>query len=414
MTTILIKNIKTIIGYSADNIAFKKGVQMAEVGELTDAYIIIKGDKIAEIGLMSACPKVDGEVIEATGRLVMPTWCDSHTHIVFAAGREEEFEARLRGESYESIATNGGGILNSALKLQQMSQDELYHHASARLENVISCGTGAIEIKSGYGLTLESELKMLRVIRRLKQNYPVAIKATFLGAHAIPSNYKNDRKAYIALIIDEMLPAVVAEGLADYCDVFCDHGFFTVEETDQILKAAKKLGLKPKIHANELANSGGVQIGIANNAISVDHLEAIDQAEIDALLASDTIPTVLPFVSFFLNIQYAPARKMIDQGLGITIASDYNPGSSPSGNIPLLMAHACNGMRLVPNEAFNAVTINGAYAMELQDQLGTITVGKTANIIITKPINSLAYLVYAFGQNHIEKVILQGKVMGNV
>ncbi|MBC7884723.1 MAG: imidazolonepropionase, partial [Saprospiraceae bacterium] len=294
--------------------------------------------------------------------------------------------------------------------LQFTSEDELFTSAKARLDEIISCGTGAIEIKSGYGLTLDSELKMLRVIRRMKESSHATIKATFLGAHAIPKEYKDNRNGYIDLIINDMLPQVAGEGLAEYCDVFCDKGFFTVSETDRILKAASKYGLKAKIHANELAVSGGVQVGIANHAISVDHLESISQVEIDALKSSNTIPTVLPFCSFFLNIHYAPSRTMIDQGLGIAIASDYNPGTSPSGNIPLLMSFACNNMRLLPNEAFNAVTINGACALELGDSHGSIAKGKVANLIITKPIPSLHYMVYAFGSNHVDKVILRGKL----
>jgi imidazolonepropionase len=411
MTQIIIKNIKKIYGVSTGPSPFKKGADMSLTDTLDNAYILIDGKEIKSYGSMDSCPSDIGQIIDATGKCVMPAWCDSHTHIVFAQGREGEYVDRLQGKTYEEIAANGGGILNSAAKLQQKSEDELYESAKKRLDEVISYGTGAIEIKSGYGLTVESELKMLRVIKKLKQHSPATIKATFLGAHAIPWEYKNNRDAYIDLIIQEMLPQVAAEGLADYCDVFCDKGFFTVEETDKILKAAQKYGLKPKIHANELAISGGVQVGIANNAISVDHLEAIGQEEIDALKDSDTIPTVLPSCSFFLNIHYAPARKMIDQGLGIAIATDYNPGSSPSGNIPLLMAFACNKMRLLPTEAFNAVTINGAHAMELGDTHGSIGSGKIANLIITKEIPSLDYMIYAFGSQHIDQVILDGVVV---
>lgn len=383
---------------------------MSEVQQLEDAWLLIENGNIHSYGKMAEVPGRADHYIDATGRLVMPCWCDSHTHIVYAAGRESEYVDRIKGKSYEEIALAGGGILNSAARLREMSEDYLYEQARLRLDEVIAYGTGAIEIKSGYGLTKESELKMLRVIRRLKELGTAEIKANFLGAHAIPTEYKSNREGYIKIIIDEMLPEVAAEGLADYCDVFCDTGFYTVEETDRILQAAAAYGLKPKIHANELAVSGGVQVGIKNNAISVDHLEAITQTEIDALIMSSTIPTVLPSVSFFLRIAYAPARTMIDQGLGIAIASDYNPGSSPSGNIPLLMSIACNNMRITPTEAFNAVTINGAYAMELQKTHGTITVGKVANIIITKPIPSLDYLVYAFGKNHIEKVLLKGVI----
>lgn len=408
MASTLIKNIKTIYGIESQPSSFKKGTAMAVVDTYENAYILIEGDTIIALGSMdSDLPRADNQ-LDANQGLVMPAWCDSHTHIVFAQGREGEYVDRLRGISYEEIAKNGGGILNSAARLQAKSEDELYLSAKSRLDEVISLGTGAIEIKSGYGLTTESEMKMLRVIRRLKENSNATIKSSFLGAHAIPSIFKDNRQDYVDLLIDEMIPMVVGEGLADYCDVFCDKGFFTVPETDQILKAAAKYGLKAKIHANELAISGGVQVGIANDAISVDHLEEIGDEEIDALLKSNTIPTVLPTCSFFLHIDNAPARKMIDQGLGIAIATDFNPGSSPSGNIPLLMSMACNNMRLLPNEAFNGVTINGAFAMELGQTHGSITIGKKANLIITKPIPSLDYMVYAFGSNHVDKVVLNG------
>jgi imidazolonepropionase len=411
MSSSVIKNIKTIYGIEAQPLPFKKGAAMAVVEVLHDAYILIENDTIKAFGPNASAPQRADTVIDAQNGLVLPAWCDSHTHIVFAQGREGEYVDRLQGKTYEEIAANGGGILNSAAKLQARTEEDLFISANARLEEVIRSGTGAIEIKSGYGLTTESEIKMLKVIRRLKEYSSATIKSTFLGAHAIPLQYKENRNGYIEKIIHEMLPLIAGEGLADYCDVFCDKGFYTVDETDKILKAAAKYGLKAKIHANELAISGGVQVGIANNAISVDHLEAIGQEEIDALKASNTIPTVLPSCSFFLNIHYAPARKMIDQGLGIAIATDYNPGSSPSGNIPLLMAFACNNMRLLPTEAFNAVTVNGAFAMELGNTHGSIGPGKTANLIITKDIPSLDYMVYAFGSQHIDKVILKGKVV---
>ncbi len=408
MSSILIKNIKTIYGMQTQPLSFKKGAAMSVVDTLNNAFILTDKDKIVDFGPMNVVPERADEIIDATDRLVLPCWCDSHTHIVYAAPREGEYVDRLRGATYEEIAHNGGGILNSARKLQETSEYDLYVSAKARLDEVIAYGTGAIEIKSGYGLTTDSELKMLRVIRKLKENSQATIKASFLGAHAIPTQYKGNRQAYIDLIIHEMIPRVADEGLADYCDVFCDKGFYTVEETDQILKAASKYGLKAKIHANELAISGGVQVGISNHAVSVDHLEAIGKEEIEALKQSDTIPTVLPSCSFFLNIHYAPARRMIDEGLGIAMATDYNPGSSPSGNIPLLLAFACNNMRLLPLEAFNAVTINGACALELGDSHGSIARGKVANLIITKPIPSLEYMVYAFGSRHVDKVILRG------
>lgn len=411
MSSTLIKNIHTIYGIQTKPFPFKKGAAMSVVDALSSAYLLIEGETIQSYGPMDLAPDRADQIIDAKGGLVMPSWCDSHTHIVYAQGREGEYVDRLKGISYEEIARNGGGILHSAARLQSKSEDELYGSAKARLDEVIAYGTGAIEIKSGYGLSTESELKMLRVIRKLKETSSATIKATFLGAHAVPTIYKHDRNAYIQLIIEEMLPPIADEGLADYCDVFCDRGFYTIEETDLILKAAAKYGIKAKIHANELAISGGVQVGIANNAVSVDHLEAIGQEEIDALLSSNTIPTVLPSCSFFLNIHDAPARKMIDSGLGIAIATDYNPGSSPSGNIPLLMAFACNNMRLLPSEAFNGVTINGAYAMEISESHGSIAPGKTANLIITKPISSLDYMIYAFGSQHIDRVILKGKLM---
>lgn len=411
MSSTLITNIKSIVGIQTQAHNFKKGQEMNQVSTLEHGFILIENEKIADFGPMTDAPDRADIVMDATDRLVLPSWCDSHTHIVYAAGREGEYVDRLRGVSYEEIAKKGGGILNSANKLQVTSEEDLYLSAKARLDEVIAMGTGAIEIKSGYGLTTESELKMLRVIRKLKENSPIEIKASFLGAHAIPMIYKENRNAYIDIITNEMLPQVAHEGLADYCDVFCDKGFYTVEETDRILKAASSYGLKAKIHANELAISGGVQVGIANNAISVDHLEAIGDEEIQALKNSNTIPTVLPSCSFFLNIHYAPARKMIDQGLGIAIATDYNPGSSPSGNIPLLIAFACNNMRILPNEAFNGVTINGACALELGDTHGSIARGKVANLILTHAIPSLDYMVYSFGTNHVDKVLLKGKLI---
>jgi imidazolonepropionase len=342
--------------------------------------------------------------------MVFPSWCDSHTHIVFAASREEEFVDRIKGLSYEEIAERGGGILNSARRMQDCSEETLYESAYERLQEVIGHGTGALEIKSGYGLSLESEIKMLRVIRRLKQNSPIPIKATFLGAHAVPAAFKTKRADYIDLIIHQMLPQVAAEQLAEYCDVFCDRGFFTVEETDQILKAAWQYGLKPKIHANELDYSGGVQIGIANGAISVDHLEYTGPEEIAALATSNTLPTLLPSCAFFLGIPYAPARQMMDAGLPVVLATDYNPGSSPSGKMPFVVSLACIKMKMLPEEAIYAATLNGACALELADDYGSITVGKKANLFITRPMPSLAYLPYAFGETLVRRIILNGKV----
>ena len=407
----LIKNIKNIIGIIEGPQTYKKAEALSNVEMLANGYILIEDERISDYGSMVDCPDNMDQVIDATDSLVLPAWCDSHTHIVFATTREKEFEMKIKGMSYEDIAAAGGGILNSARKLKDCSEDDLYEMAKGRLEEVTQFGTGAIEIKSGYGLSLESEVKMLRVIRRLSAYSPISIKSTFLGAHAIPTEYKKRREDYINLIINKMLPKIAEEKLADYCDVFCEKGFFTVDETDRILKAAAKYGIPPKIHANQLSNSGAVKVGIANNAISVDHLEVMGDTEIEALLQSNTIPTLLPSCSYYINIPYAPARKMIEAGLGITLATDFNPGSSPSGNIPFLLSLACTKMKLTPEEAFNAVTINGAYAMQLEDEVGSITKGKLANLIITKNIPNLTYIPYMFGTNHIEKVLVRGKVM---
>ncbi len=409
MANTLIKNIGSLSGIQTKPHSFLKGEALSHLSQINDAYLLCENERIKDFGQMSNAPKTADTIIDAKGGYVLPSWCDSHTHIVFATSREEEFVARIKGKSYEEIAEAGGGILNSAKKLNKLTEDELYESASKRLNEVMRFGTGAIEIKSGYGLTVESEIKMLRVIKRLKSNFEIPIKATFLGAHAIPTDYKNNRQDYIDLIIHEMLPVIARDQLADYIDVFCDKGFFTVEETDQILKAGASFGLKPKIHANELANSGGVQVGIANNAVSVDHLEQIEEAEIEALKNSQTIPTLLPSCSYFLNIPYAPARKMIDQGLGICLATDYNPGSTPSGKVPFLLSLACLKMKLTPEEAINAITINGAFAMEIQEDYGSITKGKIANLIITKPMKSLAFIPYAFGSDHICRVLIKGK-----
>jgi imidazolonepropionase len=409
MSSLLIRNIRTLIQAETHRRVVVKGAEMANLPHVHDAYLWIENDRIAAFGPMRECPERADEVLDATGRLVLPSWCDSHTHIVFAATREEEFVDRIRGLSYEEIAARGGGILNSARKLQATSEDELFEGAWGRLQEVIGMGTGAIEVKSGYGLTLESELKMLRVVRRLKEKSPIPIKASFLGAHAVPAEYKTRREDYISLVINEMLPRVAGEGLADYCDVFCDKGFFTPEETDQILKAGWKWGLKPKIHANELGLTGGVQVGVANQAISVDHLEYTSEVEIEALKNSETLPTLLPGCAFFLGIPFAPARDMMDAGLPVVLASDYNPGSCPSGNMPFVVSLACAKMRMLPEEAVNAATLNGARAMELEADYGSIAVGKIANVFITRPMLSLAGLPYAFGSNVVEAVVLGGK-----
>ena len=387
-----------------------RGGDMQHLPHHHNAFLHIEGGRVVDFGPMHRCPEnVSGETVDATGRIVLPSWCDSHTHIVYAAPRETEFVDRIKGLTYEQIAERGGGILNSARRLADTSEDALFASALVRLREVEQYGTGCLEIKSGYGLSTDSELKMLRVIQRLKAETRIRIRATFLGAHAIPAEYRHRREAYIALLIEEMIPRVTAEGLADYCDVFCDTGFYTPEETDRILKAATQYGLRAKIHANELAVSGGVQVGVANHAVSVDHLERISAAEIECLLASDTIPTALPGTSFFLGIPYAPARAMIDAGLPLALATDYNPGSTPSGSVPMLLALACTQMKMLPEEAINAVTINGAAALELGAEFGTIARGKVANVILTTPVPSVAFLPYAYGTNWIERVWLQGE-----
>ena len=413
MVSTLITNIHTLYGIinSAD-VQKKSGKEMSELASITNAYLLTENGNIKAFGSMSELPQVSPqtEIMDAKGGMVLPCFVDSHTHLVFAKSREEEFEMRIKGKSYEEIAAAGGGILNSAKKLQAMSEDELYEGALERLHEVIAFGTGAIEIKSGYGLTVHDELKMLRVVKRLKAVSPIPIKATFLGAHAIPTEFKQNREAYIDLVVNEMLPQVAAENLAEYCDVFCDQGFFTVEETDRILTAAKKYGLKAKIHGNELGYTGGVQVAVKHQALSVDHLEYTGEAEIASLKTGITMPVGLPNCSFFLGIPYAPGRKMIDAGLPFCLASDYNPGSSPNGRMSFVVALACIHMKLTPEEAINATTINGAYAMELSHEVGSITVGKKANVIITKAIPSLAYIPYRFGVDLVDRVVINGKV----
>lgn len=410
MPNLLIRNIKTLVQAEMEPRALAQGADMAQLPLLHDAYLLLEHDRIAAFGPMADCPERADALLDATGRLVFPSWCDSHTHLVFAATREEEFVDRIRGLSYEEIARRGGGILNSARRLRETSEDALFEGAWQRLREVIGYGTGAIEIKSGYGLSLDSELKMLRVIRRLKAVSPIPIKATFLGAHAIPTEYKDRRTDYVDLVVEQMIPRVAEEGLADYCDVFCDRGFFTVEETERILQAGWAHGLKPKIHANELDFSGGVQVGVANRAISVDHLECAGDAEIAALRDSQTLPTLLPGCAFFLGIPYAPARKMIDAGLPVVLATDYNPGSAPSGRMALVVSLACIKMGMLPEEAINAATINGARAMEQEAEYGSILVGKKANLFITKPLASVAQMPYSFGSDPVETVVLNGRV----
>lgn len=414
---ILIKNIRQLVQLR-DNAPEKvAGAEMSELPVLEDAWLAIDNGLIADYGSMEEFPGISDwnslEIIDANEGLVMPAFVDSHTHIVYAGSREGEFVDRIRGLSYEDIAARGGGILNSAKKLRATSEDELYEQAAGRIREVMLLGTGAIEIKSGYGLDMESELKMLRVIRRLKDNFPLNTKATFLGAHAVPVEFKDNKRGYIQHLINDMMPAIAKEQLADYCDVFCERNYFTQEETIEILEAAKKYGMKPRIHANQLSNSGGVQAGVQVGALSVDHLEYVGDEEISALKNSDVMPTLLPGAAFFLGLPYPPARKMIDAGLPVAVASDFNPGSSPSGNMMQMLSLVCVTHKMTPEEAINAATINTAYAMELSNSHGTITRGKVASLIITKPVPSVAYLPYYFGQNMIEQVIINGNIISN-
>lgn len=410
--SLLIRNIGELAGIQPAGKRMLKGTEMAELHTLSNAWLLLENDRIAGFGKMEELPSGTFQnEIHAEGRTVLPTWCDSHTHIVYAASREKEFVDRIKGLSYEEIARRGGGILNSAKRLRETSEDELFVAVRERVNEIMKMGTGAVEIKSGYGLTVEDELKMLRVIDRLKKSTSLTIKANFLGAHAMPEEYKTNREGYIRLIIEEMLPRIHEEGLADFIDVFCDRGFYTPEETDQILQAGAQYGLRPKIHANELDYSGGIQTGVKNNALSVDHLEYTGESEIQTLLHSETMPVLLPSTAFFLTLpHYPPARKMIDAGLPVALASDYNPGSSPSGNMSFVLTLACTQLKMLPEEAINAATLNGAYAMGIEKDHGSITPGKKANIFITKRIPSYTCLPYSFGTKLIETVILNGQV----
>ncbi|MFM9057168.1 MAG: imidazolonepropionase [Bacteroidota bacterium] len=408
MNRTLIQNAKGIVQHGRSHIIC--GSEMKQLPVLENAWVLIEGDRISETGSMDEpFHHPVNDVIDAEGRYVFPSWCDSHTHLVFAGSREAEFVDRIHGLTYEEIAKRGGGILNSALRLQDTDESELVDAALERLEEVKRSGTGAIEIKSGYGLSFDAELKMLRVIRRLKEQSELIIRATFLGAHAMPVAYRENRKAYVDLLVNDLIPLIADQGLADFNDVFCDRGFFTVEETDRILDVGNRYGLRPKIHANELDFSGGIQVGVKHNALSVDHLECTGDAEIASLLGSETMPTLLPGTAFFLKLHYPPARKMIDAGLPVALASDYNPGSCPSGKMPFVLSLACLYLGMSPEEAINAATLNSAYAMGVMGEAGSIQPGKVANLFITKPIRSLAYMPYAFGSDLIETVILNGK-----
>lgn len=414
--SLFITNIKSLYGVLSPDITVKRGSEMADFASIDNAYLFIENGLIKEFGAMDDLEKspnfqiiTSSNKINAEGKLVLPSFVDSHTHLVFARSREEEFVLKIKGASYEEIAAAGGGILNSARRVNDATEDELFESAWLRLQELISKGTGAIEIKSGYGLTVENELKILRVIKRLKQKAPIPVKATFLGAHAFPTEYKQNHKGYIDLIINQMLPAIAAEGLADYIDVFCETGFFSVDETAQILEAGAKHGLKAKIHGNQLDYSGGIQVAIAHNAISVDHLEHTGDAEIEALQNSKTLPVGLPGCSFYLGLPYTPARKIINAGLPLVLASDYNPGSSPAGDMRFIAALGCIQMKLTPEEAFNATTINGAAALELSKEVGSISIGKKANLIITKNVPSLAWIPYAHQNNWIDSIFINGE-----
>lgn len=413
MSSVLITGIKCLVNTRKEN-QLLRGKALADLPVIENAFLVIEDDEIAEYGRMDDLPDSrhrPAPTIDATNQFILPAWCDSHTHLVFAASREEEFVNKIKGMSYAEIAAKGGGILHSASKLNDASADELFNLAWARLEEVSQLGTGAIEIKSGYGLTVEGELKMLRVIKKLKERSKLSIKSTFLGAHTYPKEYKENHQGYIDLIIKEMLPVIAAEKLADYIDVFCETGFFTPEETSLICRAGMGYGLKPKIHANQLNLSGGVETGVQLGAISVDHLETMDDSTIRLLASSSTIGTLLPTAAFFLRMPFQPARQLIDAGCAIALASDFNPGSSPSANMNLVLAMSCIQMKMLPEEAINAATLNGAYAMEVQEKLGSISVGKKANLIFTKPIPSLAYFPYAFGSNLVSKVMINGELL---
>lgn len=407
---LLVKNIGSIVGIDTDRRERIAGEAMDQLQRLDDAYLVAEEGRIAAFGPMSELKSVQAdEVVDAQGGTLFPSFCDSHTHLVYAGSREQEFLDKIHGLSYEDIARRGGGILNSADRLHNTSEEELYRQAMERVNEIIAMGTGLVEIKSGYGLSTEDELKMLRVIRRIRQTSPIEVRATFLGAHAVARNYIGRQSEYVDLVIGEMLPAVAREGLADFVDVFCDRGFFTIEETERIIRAGAQLGLKAKIHANELAVSGGVQLGVREGALSVDHLEQMGDEEIEALKQGTTMPTMLPGAAFFLGMSYPPARRMIQAGLPVALASDYNPGSSPSGNMRMVMALAATQMRMTPTEALHAATLNGAAAMGLSHDFGSITIGKVANFFITKPQPSPEFFTYAYSTPLIEQVFLRGR-----
>ncbi len=408
----LITNIQELLQVRETSIAKVSGSEMAKLPTIKNAFLILKDNLIEDFGSMENLPEIKADkTIDATGKVVLPSWCDSHTHIVYAGNREQEFVDRINGLSYEEIANRGGGILNSAKKLNETSEEEIYQQSKIRLEEVMHLGTGAVEIKSGYGLTTEGELKMLRVIKKLAENYPISIKATFLGAHAFPTHYKENKAGYIEEIITKMIPEIAKNKLADYVDVFCESGYFSVEETEKIMQAGIEFGLKPKIHVNQFNSISGIQAGVKFKALSVDHLEVMNPEDIEALKGTETMPVALPSCSYFLSIPYTPAREMIKAGLPLALATDFNPGSTPSGNMNFVVATACIKMKMTPEEAINAATINGAYAMGISETHGSITKGKKANLILTKPISSYYQIPYAFGSNLIESVFIEGKIL---
>jgi imidazolonepropionase len=408
----LITNIQELLQIRDTTTKKVSGAEMAILPSIKNAYLLIENDLIADFGSMENCPEINAAItIDATGKVVLPTWCDSHTHIVYAGNRMQEFVDRINGLSYEEIANRGGGILNSAKKLNETTEEEIYEQSKARLEEVMQQGTGAVEIKSGYGLTLEGELKMLRVIKKLDENYPIKIKATFLGAHAFPEEYKENHSGYIDLIINEMLPKIAKENLANYIDAFCETGYFSVKETEQIMEAGKQYGLIAKIHVNQFNAIKGIEACVKHQALSVDHLEVLTDEDIEVLKNSHTIPVALPSCSYFISIPYTPARRIIDAGLPLALATDFNPGTTPSGNMNFVVATACIKMKMTPEEAINAATINGAYAMGISNTHGSITIGKKANLIISKEVLSIYQLPYSFGTDLINNVIIEGKII---
>lgn len=410
--SILIKNIKQLLQTRENAPLVLSAEELKSLPILENAWLHIENDRIQDYGLMENCPQNHFEtIIDATGKIVLPTWCDSHTHLVYAGNRVQEFADRIHGLSYEEIANRGGGILNSAKRLNDYSEEDLFAESVIRLKEVMALGTGAIEIKSGYGLNLEAEMKMLRVIKRLGEEFPVTVKATFLGAHAFPTEFKENQEAYIDQLVDVMIPAVAKENLAEYVDVFCEKGYFSVEQTERILAAGNQHGLKAKIHVNQFNAIGGIEAAVKHNAVSVDHLEIVNPEDIEALKGKETIAVALPLCSFFISIPYTPARQMLDSGVTLALATDYNPGTAPSGNMNLCVATACIKMKMTPEEAINAATINGAYAMGVSDEFGSITKGKIASVIITKDLTSYSEIPYSFGSNPVNQVILKGKII---